>query len=144
MSLFALGLAAPGCTGKVDELARESISGTVKVDGKPLQSGSIVLSPFEEQRTSNTVSSSGPINSGRFSIPRGKGLVPAKYRIAIYGGSAPTPHEELTYSEMDDDDEESATSIKDVIPEKYNANTELSVEIKPGGIKELRIELTSK
>ncbi|MFI5460695.1 MAG: hypothetical protein ACHRXM_35220 [Isosphaerales bacterium] len=138
-TLAALGLAAPGCSGKVDELPREAVPGTVRLDGRPLASGTIVFLPSGEQKSKHTVSSSDVIENGRFLIPRAKGLVPTKYRIAIYGGKK---HEGLPNPDIGP--EQAPPPAKDFIPEKYNVETELEVEIKPGGIRELKIELVSK
>jgi len=135
--LAALGLAAPGCSGKVDELPREAVSGTVRLDGRLLASGMIVFLPSGEQKSKHTVSSSDVIKNGRFSIPRAKGLVPTKYHIAIYAGRK---HEGLPSPDVRPE-EAKAQQAKDSIPEKYNVETELEVEIKPGGIRELRIDL---
>jgi len=136
--LAALALAASGCSGKGDEPPREAVRGTVRLDGRPLASGMIVFLPSGERKSSTAVSSSDVIMNGRFSIPRAKGLVPTKYRIAIYAGRK---HEGLRNPDIGP--EQAQERAKDFLPEKYNVETELEVEIKPGGVRELKIDLDS-
>jgi len=78
------------------------------------------------------------INNGRFSIPRRKGPIPANYAIAISSTETPgrRPNPEVG-------PDKAAAPAKQLIPAKYNTQTELVVEIKQG-IKELRIDIDSK
>jgi len=135
----ALGLSVPGCSGSVDDLPRQAVAGSVTMDGRSMASGTIVFIPSGERASSKATSGSVLINNGRFSLPRAKGLVPAKYRIAIYSGKKVT---ERPTPEIRPDQAEA--QAKDLVPAKFNIATELEVEIKPGGIKELRIEIDSK
>jgi len=79
--LLGLALVA-GCNK--DPLGRHAISGTVTVDGAPLESGHISFHPTEGQATSG----GSVIKGGKYSVPREGGLVAGKYRVAI---NAPAP-----------------------------------------------------
>jgi len=138
-ALGALGLAVAGCSGYVDELPRQAVPGTVTLDGRPMASGVIVFLPSGERKSSTATSGSVLIKNGRFSLPRARGLVPATYRIAIYSGmkAKQRPNPEMSPGQAE-------AQTEDLVPAKYNTATELEVEIKPGGIKELRLEIDSK
>src|SRR4051794_27321646 len=79
--LAGLGLWA-GCSG--DSSGRHAISGTVKLDGAPLEKGNISFQPVEGGLTS----SGAVISQGEYSIPRDKGLPAGKYRVEINSAAA--------------------------------------------------------
>jgi len=109
------------------------------MDGRSMASGTIVFYPSGNHESNKATSGSALINNGRFSLPRAKGLVPATYRIAIYSGQKVNvrPEPEISPGHAE-------AQARDLVPARYNIATELEVEIKPGGIKELRIEIDSK
>lgn len=74
---LAIGIAA-GC-GRGD--GRRALAGTVSLDGKPLAAAAIDFQPAQ----GNSGGTSGAItdDSGQFSIPATKGLVPGKYVVTI-------------------------------------------------------------
>jgi hypothetical protein len=66
----------PGCGSG----GRVKVTGTVTVDGEPLESGSISFRPVD---IGAAPSSGGGVAEGRFDLPADKGLVPGKYRVTI-------------------------------------------------------------
>ena len=74
----------------------------------------------------------GTITDGKFSIAREGGLVPGSYTVAIY--AAATQGEQTKPKQVGGTRKESQVA-KELIPAKYNANTELKAEIKKGGNK---------
>jgi hypothetical protein len=131
----ALGLAV-GCSGPSDDLPREAVSGTVTLDGQPLANGSISFSPAGG---SGATGGGDAIKGGKFSIARDSGLVPGNYNFSIYAGAnsaertKPAQAGSLKKSEM----------AKELIPAKYNSNTELRAEVKKGGGNDLTFTLES-
>jgi hypothetical protein len=116
-------LLASGCSK-----AGPTVTGTVLVDGKPLEKGSITFVPIDDK--AEVASGRGPGGGG--TIKRGKyqvdkGLTPGKYRVEIQGtrkgsGKIPNPlapgdqvHEEVA-----------------VVPPEYNKKSILIREILPG------------
>ena len=80
LAILVLGwvaLCLPGCGGGG---GRVEVTGTVSVDGRPLESGSINFQPAER---GSAPSSGGGVVEGRFDLPDNKGLVPGKYRVSI-------------------------------------------------------------
>src|SRR5689334_16793809 len=75
----AIGLVAPGCSGSGDELPREAVSGTVKLDGQPLANGAIQFTPDSGGATSG----GSTITDGQYSIEQENGLVPGSYKVAV-------------------------------------------------------------
>jgi hypothetical protein len=129
----ALGCAAAlilyaGCAGSGDDLPRESLAGTVTLDGAPLPTGTITFAP-----SANTagveVTGADTIQNGKFSIGRDVGLVPGSYKVSIYAADKPP---ERTKPEKAGAGKPSELA-KQLIPAKYNSKTELTAEIKKGG-----------
>ncbi len=132
-----LGLGASGCTGNSssDNLARLPIAGSVLMDGRPLAKGAILFYPIHHPVFGTAVSAGDVIHNGRFSIRADKGLIPGKYRIAISSAGVHHPHIGVPKPELTADE---------VIPDRFNVETELEFEVKAGGIKHLKIEIDSK
>jgi hypothetical protein len=141
LALFAAGIALAGCSGASDNLPRQPLAGRVLLDGKPLSHGTIMFYPEEvSTRQHETVPSGNAIVNGWFFIPRDKGPVPGKYKIAV---SSEKRAKHPTRTDREDSPGNMEPPAEEAIPARFNANTELEVEIKEGGIKELRIELQS-
>src|SRR5207237_104789 len=79
----ALLLSIAGCGG--DSLDRQAVSGTVTLNGSPLEKGNVSFQPIEKG-----VGSGGKIVSGKYSIARKDGPATGKYRVIISsaGGSS--------------------------------------------------------
>ena len=115
-------VASVGC-GSADVC---SLSGSVSYDGNLIEDGSIRLDPI--------AADSGPtgktkITNGKYEIPLEQGILPGKFEVAIYavfdtGRQVPAP-EQIG-------DEAKMISEFVSLPEKYNAMTELSVELQLG------------
>jgi len=133
--LAAFGLAV-GCSGSGDDLPREPVSGTVTLDNQPLPNGTISFVP-----ASGSGGGGGTIKDGKFSIARAGGLVPGSYSVSI---NASETQGEQTKPKMVGGTRKESQVAKELIPAKYNANTELKAEIKKGGNKDLNFVLVSK
>jgi hypothetical protein len=135
----ALTLALCGCGGgATDSLPREAVYGTVTLDGKPLERGSISFDP-DSQGQADPVSVGRPIIGGSYSIPKAEGPTPGKYRVSIYDAGAD--------SGLAPGEAPGAPAKKtkaSTVPAKYNANTTLSAEIKAGTANNYDFTLTSK
>jgi hypothetical protein len=114
------------------------LAGTVRVDGRPLKSGTLILFPYGDGKTITTVSASETIRNGRFAIPRATGPPPGKYRIGVFAGR------DEGVDQNADSPEKIAALAKDKLPARFNLESELAVEIKRRPIKELRIDIESK
>jgi hypothetical protein len=133
-----LAVAVAGCGGSGDNLPRQPVSGTVTLDGKPLERGTISFQPVSELPTAAAVA----FSDGRYAIARAEGLVPGPYRVLI----SSTP---LTTLPVDP-----ATGLppppgkptpppKERLPEKYNAATILTAEVKEGASNQFDFSLES-
>jgi hypothetical protein len=143
---LSLGIATTGCTGSGDDLPREPITGTVTMDGQPLPEGAIQFSPTGDTTKGTAVGANAEIKDGQFSIAREDGLVPGTYKVSI-------SHAELkeatakgkTNTKVDTKIPSRTKSIgPELIPAKYNAQSEHKTENKPGGVKDLKYDLKSK
>ena len=124
--LAAGGLLVLGCVALVLWFTRESeptVTGTVRLDNKPLPRGSIAWIPLEG--TPGPGGGGGISNEGKYEVKRG--LRPGRYRVEIRSTDTlkrkvlnPTIPSELVYEEVS------------VIQEKYNTPSSLIREVGPG------------
>lgn len=110
-----------GCGG--DD--RQAISGSVTLNGRPLDQGVIV---FVSADAKSPTQASTQIANGSYQIPQAQGLVPGKYKVSISSPDGKTP----------DADPNAAPgpsgnfASKDRIPAKFNTDSTLEVEVKKG------------
>ncbi len=117
-----LAVAGPGCS-QGDGVDRQALSGTVRLDGRPLTSGSILFEPISE-RAGTAVGAK--IRHGEFVIARDDGPVPGLYRVRIYASSgvqAPAPKGAS---------ERKPRPMVELIPSKYNSHSELTAQVVSG------------
>ena len=108
---------ATGCSSG----PRLAVSGTVKYKGQLLDQGRI-----EFHRPSGKGTQSGDvIQNGRYSIPRDKGLLPATYEVRIFSYDQKGPKLEAIPGEA-------GLGFKERIAKKYNTESTLKAEVKPG------------
>jgi len=121
--LLTFAIAATGCGGPADTLPRQTISGSVKFDGKPLAKG---LIQFQPTSPGEATAGGAGITDGTYSIVKAEGLVPGKYQVIITSTAAAT----VAPGTMPGD---SPPPAKEPIPAKYNAKTGLSATVTKEG-----------
>src|SRR3954470_7491453 len=109
-----------GCGGAEDDLPREAVSGTVKLNGAPLKAGTIEFRPAGPGAANAGVA---PIADGNYAIARAEGLVPGKYQGMITGALAEAAPASAK-TEMPGDTPPPKKPVKEPIPAKYNAKSE--------------------
>ncbi len=139
LALSLAGFLLSGCAAGDDDLPRQPVSGIVRFDGKTLARGTILFYPDNHTKSFGSNPTGDVILNGRFSIPRRKGPTPGSYRISIVAERSRTER-----IEREANPENVGPRAETKIPSKFNADTVLEIEIKEGGIKELKIDLTSR
>ena len=129
-----VALASVGCGGGGDDLPREPVSGKVTLDGQPLEKGMITFIPT---RGTEPVAS-GVIEGGAYAVARADGPVPGPHRVTIWA-------KKPTGKKLRDPDnpDQMIEEVRDVIPPRYNLNSELTAEVKAGGNNTFDFDLTS-
>ena len=121
-----------GCGG--DTIDRVAVSGEVTLDGQPLDDASITLVPIGPGP-----SAGAEISKGSFTIERSVGPSPGKYRVEIraYRG---------TGEQIPDDDApgQMIEATEQIIPGRYNRDTELEVEVTARGDNHFQFALESE
>lgn len=117
-------LALTGCGGE------QTVSGTVKVDGKPLPEGNIMFSPVDGK----SATAGGSIKDGEYSVKVPVGVM----RVSI---SAPKVIGKKKLYNTPDSPLRDVTA--EALPAKYNEKTELKLDVKPG-LNDKDFELQSK
>ncbi len=89
--LLGIAIALAGCSSAPEnETPRMAVSGTVTLDGQPLENGVIRFVPQAEVKGPKA---SVAVNGGRFEIPAEAGPVAGRHRVEIestdHGGIAP-------------------------------------------------------
>jgi hypothetical protein len=114
---------ALGCGG----LKTAPVSGTVKMDGKPLPNASVTFQPLGEGNMNPGPGSYAKTNeNGEYSLavdPSTRGAVPGKHRVEISC---------LIDDGQDKPGEDRHTKQKDRVPPQYNIRSTLTFEVKPG------------
>lgn len=112
--LGVAGLMGCGSSGP----KRYGVSGSVKYKNEPIKFGTISF------RSEDGTTSGAQIKDGKYDIPASGGLPPGKYRVAINypDPKAPKPKEDELPGEV--------TAAKDLLPDRYHNNTELTAQIK--------------
>lgn len=112
---------------------RAAVSGTVTLDGKPLETGSILFTPEGLGPTAG-----GEIENGRYDLSRELGPSPGPYRVQIQSWR---PAGRAIRDEATGTTEQNLVSI---IPRRYNERSELKVAIEQGTENTFDFALESK
>lgn len=127
-------LATAGCSG--EGLLRQPVSGYVKLDGNPLGKGVIIFYPVKGNDLDIVINGGAMVKDGYFSIPRAAGLIPGDYQVAIRAAESRRRRDRGPAT----DDEPVA---EEVIPARYNSDTDLTIRINDRAIKEVTFRLDS-
>ncbi|WP_435009191.1 hypothetical protein P12x_000440 [Tundrisphaera lichenicola] len=133
-SLILLGLS--GC-GEDDGLNRQAVSGTVTLDGKPLETGTIRLLPTSAEATTET---STFIEMGSYSFSKADGPVPGSYKVVI--SSAKRGAFDLPQGKTPG--EAHPPKAKEEVPKQYNVKTTLTATVKADQAEPIDFPLVSK
>jgi hypothetical protein len=125
-----------GC-GSSDSLPRQAVSGTVAVEGKPLDSGLVTFLPDD---AGVATQGGAAIVAGKFSIPREGGLVPGKYKVSITAAGDTDERKVDTANNMPG---MPPVPARDIIPKEYNSSSLLTAEVKAGSPNEFSFNLTA-
>jgi len=108
----------------------------VTFDGQPLKKGTIQFQPASQ---AETVAAGGPITDGNFDVPQKEGPVPGKYKVQIFTQEESRPA--LAEGEMPGAIQVPKKRPVGLIPPRYNVQTELTAEVKPGGTNTYTFDL---
>jgi hypothetical protein len=132
MSVAIVGLA--GCGD--NPLGRRALSGSVTLDGSPLESGNIEFAPLDAA----SVSSGANIQQGRFDVPELQGVPPGKYRVRIFAaqaaGAPRTPEEAAIPT--------GHRPGESLVAARFNTASELVAEVTESGRNEFNFEVSSQ
>jgi hypothetical protein len=116
----AAALLVAGCGG-----GRGSVSGTVKVDGQPVDAGDITFVPADVSKGLRPVGAS--ITDGKYEIDADRGLAAGSYKVQITWNKK-------TGKKTKDvaDTGEIKDERRQVLPAEYNTATKLTHDVKAG------------
>jgi hypothetical protein len=119
--VVATALVAGGCTDHGP--ARYRVQGSVRFDGQPVEKGEILFAPVDK----GIAPDAGRIDQGRYEVlvKAGKKRVEIRASRPVVSGK-PNPMGPVYH---------------DYIPERYNARTKLTAEVKPDGENRFDYEL---
>jgi hypothetical protein len=119
--LVVLPALLAGCGG--DEIRRVEVSGSVTLDGKPLDDAAILFVPIEGGPTAGT-----EFTGGQYRIEQSGGPSPGPYRVEITAFR--NTGEMIPDSDLPEKMEERQESI---VPARYNRESELRAELTAEG-----------
>ncbi|MBN72552.1 MAG: hypothetical protein CME32_25140 [Gimesia sp.] len=113
-----------GCGGISDAPDRRVVTGTVTLDGAPLEGGVIRFRPLPEGPIA-----AGKIRDGKYEVTNKGGVPIGKQRVEIKGAPIlPADTAGMSLGEID-----AATKPAIPVPDKYHKNSELEADIEAGG-----------
>lgn len=130
---FCIPTALVGCGAKTDRLP---VSGTVALNGVPLDTGSIRFSSTGEK----LVASGSVIVDGEFSIPAEKGLPPGTYRLEITSPDNNSPP--VVY--RDASGGPGIPTQPERIPPEFNMNSQKTVDVTTDGDNHFEFAIQSQ
>lgn len=128
--LATVGLAVTGC-GEGSQ--RIPVGGQVRLDGEPLTSGTILMTPVKAGPVAGC-----DIKDGLYEMPQERGPGPGEYRVEI---TAYRPTGKKVY---DSDFNVSTETLVPIIPARYNTQSELTAVVSEEGSNEFNFDLQSK
>ncbi len=126
-------LFATGCGGESGP-SRQPVVGSVTLDGKPLPSGTITFLPSDQGPAA-----SAELSEGGYRIDRDAGPAPGHYTVEIVAVQ-PTGRR-IRHPDLPS---ETTEEVRNVIPQQYNARTQLQVDVKPDAENRFDFELSSR
>jgi hypothetical protein len=125
----ALTLVVLGCEGSN---GRIPIRGTVTYKGTPLAHGTITFSPKDSAKG---MIEGAPITDGKYALPADKGLLPGSYHVAVSATDAQDgkPAEDVAPG--------APRRSKELLPERYNTKSTLSIEVTATGKRDFDFPL---
>jgi hypothetical protein len=133
LGAVAAAALAAGC-GSDNPLGRKAISGTVTLDGKPLDKGAIELHPID-----GGVQSGEQISAGKYSMSSKTGPSVGKYRVVIYDTYETPP---LPPGHMPGDDLPPPPKPK--VPPQWNSKSKQEIEVKAEGPFKFDFDIVTK
>lgn len=127
-----------GCSG-TPRYPRVPVTGTVTLDGKPLEKGDIVFEPKGNLPTR----ASGTIQAGQFNFIAENGPVPGRYAVAIFGGPVDPDAAAKFEGDVIRTTDPIYQKIREKVPDKYNVKTTLEVEVRADGGNDFTFDLRS-
>ena len=136
IGIFAISLLflAPGCS---QGPAVGTVHGTVTLDGKPLEEGSVRLAAID----GHVPTAGGQIVNGKFKTR----AAIAKYRVEIESNVLRTRNGKSIdpNKKVDKFADNSGETVVSLVPAKYNTNSTLELDVK-SGLNEPKFDLKSK
>jgi hypothetical protein len=131
---IAAVFAISGCGPKSDRL---EVTGTITLNGAPLDSGSIRFSSSEGQKL---VATGAIIKDGAYQVPQAKGLPPGKYRVEINSPDLKAPPIMLRSGPG----AAGIPTAPERIPAEYNVNSQQSIDVTVDGDNRFDFAIVAK
>ena len=117
LALAIICLSAAGCG---ESLASATIAGEVQIDGKPMAKGIIAFAPADGKGAPATAN----VENGKYTVTTTAGPKTVQISsMAVIGQRKDSPAPDAPMVDI----------VEEVVPDKYNAASELKFEAKPGG-----------
>ena len=128
VSFFFVATALVGCGGTSTDSG--TVNGTVTLDGKPLKEGLVTFVSIDGK----SQPASGPIIDGKFSVKVSTGEMKVMFSASKVIGKKKM---------YDTPDSPSVDEVKELLPDKYNAQSQYKLTVK-GGVQSETYPLTMK
>jgi len=111
-----------------------SLQGRICLRGRPLPKGTIHFIPVESEHNKNA---GGTIVNGDYVVPKQYGLAPGKYQVQV----SSLRYQEVARMLEAQRDGEEVVEIKEEVPDRYNAKSEIYIDLTKGDVLEMDLDL---
>jgi hypothetical protein len=115
----------------------KAVSGSVTLDGQPLDQGLIQFQP----QGGGGVNGSARIEAGKYALPEGGGLPVGSYKVAISSTNAPAA---TSSDPMEAMNQAGKAKAEERIPAQYNSKTTLTATVTDNGEQVFNFDVKSK
>lgn len=130
--LSALLLGSVGCGGPSDQPELGQVTGTVTLDGQPLSGVAVVFQPDNGRPASGRTDAEGRYELTYIRETLGTKIGRNRVEIAPDEDAEEADTEDVANPDAQQPSARPIKSGKRVVPARYNTNSELEVDVKPG------------
>ena len=133
---IAVTMAAAGCGGA----SRAGVSGTVTVNGQPLEAGDISFAPVAPQ---GGPTAGAAIVRGRYKVSAEQGLLPGEYKVQVHAfrGTGKKTWDGMGEPSAPASQKHYVEEMEQYIPAAYNDATELRARVVAGKTNDFKFDL---
>lgn len=111
-----------------------ALQGRIRLEGRPLYKGTIHFVPIEADHNKTAA---GTVLNGEYTVPQQYGLLPGRYQVQV----SSLRHDDIMRNAIAKTNGDESYEIKEEVPERFNLQSEIYVDLTKGDVLELDLDL---